>query len=98
MINKMMEQNLMTTSSMQELVTSFSGELRNATLGIQEAQKTALAEMNGVAQQVKAAAAMKVEAIGNSEGSPYVLYICAIIAVFTILNFFVTAYVFRLVK
>lgn len=98
MIDSMKEQSLFTTSAMQEIVTSFSGEVRTAAAGMQEAQKAALAEMNGVAQQVKAAAAQKAQSGGESGASPYVVYVAAILMVFTVLNFFVTAYVFRLVK
>jgi hypothetical protein len=98
MVNTLKEQNLSTTSAMQEIVNSFSSEVRAAAVGIQQAQKTALDEMNGVAKQVKTAALISSENSGVSEGSPYVLYICAILTVFTILNFFVTAYVVRLVK
>lgn len=98
MVNSMKEQNLITASTMQEIVTSFSSEVKNAAAGMQEAQKAALAEMNGVAQQVKAAALVKADSGGNSAGSSYVLYICAILTVFTMLNLFVTVYVLRLVK
>lgn len=98
MVASMREQNLITASSLQEIVTSFSHELRGATSALQEAQKSSAAELNALLQQVRAAASDKGEAAGGREGSPYLLYICAAIAVFTILNFFVTAYVVRLVK
>ena len=98
MLNSMKEQSLLTASTMQEIVTSFSGELRSAATGIQDAQQATLAEMNGVAQQIKTAALVQAEGIGKTEGSPYLLYICAIFAVFSILNFFITAWVVRLVK
>lgn len=98
MLNGMKEQSLLTTSAVQEIVTSFSNELRTAATGMQEAQQATLAEMNGVSQQIKTAALTQAEEAGGSEGSPYLLYICAVLIVFSILNFFVTAYVVRLVK
>ncbi len=99
MVNSMREQNLIATSAMQEIVTSFSEQLKTASAGIQEAQKATLAEMSGVVQQVKAAASIRAEeSAGGSDGSPYVLYLCVVMVIFTIVNFCVTAYVVRLVK
>lgn len=92
MLNSMKEQNLIALSSMQEIVTSFSKEAKTAAAGLQEAQKAAIAEMNGVSQQLKAKAARE------AGGPPYILYLCAVLTIFSILNFFVTAYVVRLVK
>lgn len=99
MLAGMTQQNLLTTGAMQEIVTSFSDEVKSAAAGmqeakraIQEAQEATLAELHLVGSLVK-------ESAGRAaNGSPYILYICAILAFFTILNFFVTAYVVRLVR
>jgi hypothetical protein len=95
MLSSMKEQNLITISSMQEVVNTFSSEVKLAAAGMKDAQKSALAEMNGVVQQVKTAAVKKSE--GGSDNS-YVLYICGILLFFTMMNFLVTAYVVKLVK
>lgn len=96
MLNGLKEQNLTTISSMQEVVTSFSGEVSAAADGMKEAQKNAVAEMNGIAQQVQAAMSKKPPRI-SSENS-YVLYMCAILLFFTLSNFLVAVYLVRLVK
>ena len=96
MLSSMKEQNLITISSMQEVVNTFSSEVKAAATGMKDVQKSALAEMNGVAQQVKAAAQQK--SSGGGSDNSYVLYICGILLFFTMMNFLVTAYVVKLVK
>jgi len=93
MVNAMKEQNLVAVNSMQEIVNSFATEVRSAA-GLQDAQRGAIAELNDAVRQAQSAPA----SAGSSKGSPYLVYLCAVMAVFTILNFFFTAYVIRLVK
>jgi soluble cytochrome b562 len=96
MLNGIKEQNLTAISSMQEMAGSFSAELKAAATEIKEAQKGSVAEMNGIVQQVKAAVSKR--SAGGGSDNPYVFYICVIMLFFTVINFFVAAYVLRLVK
>jgi soluble cytochrome b562 len=96
MLSGIKEQNLTAISSIQETAGSFSAELKAAATEIKEAQKGSVAEMNGILQQVKATVSKR--SAGGGSDNPYVFYICVIMLFFTVINFFVAAYVLKLVK
>lgn len=96
------EQNELTLNGMQEIVAKFGGEVQSATQGIKEAEKSAVAELNNLAQQVKASAVIAkegAEAAGKGGGmGEYVLYICLVLVLFSSLNIIFTAYVVKLLR
>ena len=94
MLNSMKEQNLITISAMKEIAGSFTGEVKSAA----EAQKVAAAEMNALAQQVKAAVTKKQDEPAAKADNSYLLYVGVLMLFFTMMNFLVTAYVVKLVK
>ncbi|MBJ6727426.1 zinc ribbon domain-containing protein [Geomesophilobacter sediminis] len=96
MLTDLKEQSLTAVSTIQQVAESFASETQAAAEGIKEAQKGAIAEINNLAQQIKAAAAR--EAAPKSDFGEYLFYICLVVLFFTAMNIVATAYVVKLVR
>lgn len=100
LINRLKEQNLLTLSGMQELLSKFNAEFNNDSRMIKETSKASSEEIRTVAEQAKEQIQKFASKISYKAGNTidYTFFICAAMLLFSMINLFVTAYIVRLIK
>jgi RNA polymerase subunit RPABC4/transcription elongation factor Spt4 len=100
LINKMKEQNLMAVSGIQELLSTFSNEMKAESEKMNAAHVSASAEITAMTKQAKEQIQQVASKISLKSGNiaDYTLYICAAVLMFSLINLFVTAYIVRMIK
>jgi hypothetical protein len=100
LIIKQKEQNLMTLSGMQEILTNFNNEFKAETKIIREANSSATTEINSITNQAKEQIQKYAAKISYKSGNiiDYTFFICLAALIFSLINLFITVYVVRLIK
>lgn len=100
LINKLKEQNLLTLSGMQEVLSKFTAEFSKDSKILEQANATSTEEVKSIAAQAKDQLLKFASKISYKAGNTidYTFYICGAMLIFTLVNLFVTAYIVRLIK
>lgn len=98
--NKLKEQNLMTLSGFQEILSTFKSELKAELNVIKEANSAAATEITNTTSSAKDRIKEFASKISIKSGNiiDYTLYISIAALLFSMINLFIAAYIVRLIK